>query len=507
MRVPSLPFSLTLALAGHVTALPDLSKRQDAQASQRAEAVKEAFQIAWNGYKQYAFPHDQLHPVDNTYDDGLGGWGASAIDAFSTAIIMGNAEVANEILDFIPTINFKNTTSTSTISLFETTIRYLGGLLASYDLLKGPVSGLVNDEQKVETILSQAKTLADTLKYAFDTPSGIPYNNLYINSKGNDGSTTNGLATIGTLILEWTHLSDLTGDDEYANLSQKAESYLLNPQPAWAQPFPGLVGTNVAINTGLFQDDLVTWNGGDDSFYEYLIKFFVYSPSRFSEYRDRWVAAAESTIAHLASSPSTRPDLTFLSVYNNGTYQLYSEHLTGFAGGNFLLAGSVLGRQDFIDFGLRLVAAWYDTYNSTATGIGPEEFSWDPNSVPADQETLFKEAGFYITASNYVLRPEVIESIYYAYRITGDQKYRDWAWNAFVAINSTTHVGSGYSGINNVNVAGGAGFDNVQESFLFAEVLKYSYLIQADDAEYQVQANGKNSFVFNTEAHPLKVAG
>jgi Glycosyl hydrolase family 47 len=59
-------------------------------------------------------------------------------------------------------------------------------------------------------------------------------------------------------------------------------------------------------------------------------------------------------------------------------------------------------------------------------------------------------------------------------------KYRDWAWDAFVAVNSTTHVGSGYSGIKDVNVAGGDGFDNEQETFLFAEVLKYAYMIHAD---------------------------
>ena len=64
-------------------------------------------------------------------------------------------------------------------------------------------------------------------------------------------------------------------------------------------------------------------------------------------------------------------------------------------------------------------------------------------------------------------------------RATGNQMYRDWAWDAFVAINATTRVGSGFSSINNVNVAGGGGFQNVQESFLFAEVMKYSYLIQS----------------------------
>jgi hypothetical protein len=36
---------------------------------ERADAVKAAFQVAWSGYQTYAFPHDELHPVDNTYGD------------------------------------------------------------------------------------------------------------------------------------------------------------------------------------------------------------------------------------------------------------------------------------------------------------------------------------------------------------------------------------------------------------------------------------------------------
>lgn len=38
-------------------------------------------------------------------------------------------------------------------------------------------------------------------------------------------------------------------------------------------------------------------------------------------------------------------------------------------------------------------------------------------------------------------------------------------------------------------------------------MLKYSYLIHAEDAEWQVNYEGKNEFVYNTEAHPMKVAG
>lgn len=130
------------------------------------------------------------------------------------------------------------------------------------------------------------------LSFAFDSPTGIPYNNLIFSSRTSDGSTTNGVATIGTLVLEWTRLSDLTGNTTYAELAQKAQSYLLNPQSEAGvngEPWPGLVGTDVDIATGLFTDADGGWNGGDDSFYEYLLKMFVYDSGRFCEYRDRSV--------------------------------------------------------------------------------------------------------------------------------------------------------------------------------------------------------------------------
>lgn len=74
-------------------------------------------------------------------------------------------------------------------------------------------------------------------------------------------------------------------------------------------------------------------------------------------------------------------------------------------------------------------------------------------------------------------------------------------------------------------IGGGSHYDN-EESFLFAEVMKYAYLVHAEgklltcvisilismlmmastDAPWQVQRGGKNAFVFNTEAHPFKVS-
>jgi mannosyl-oligosaccharide alpha-1,2-mannosidase len=187
-----------------------------------------------------------------------------------------------------------------------------------------------------------------------------------------------------------------------------------------------------------------------------------------------------------------------------------------FDGGNFILGGLTLDRQDYIDFGLKLTEACHVTYTQTTTGIGPETFQWQDNKAaknasnnpgpPVDQAAFYNASGFWILDSDYVLRPEVMESFYYAYRATGDTMYQEWAWDAFLKINATCRAGSGYSSINDVNAVGGGGFSNFQESFWFAEVLKYSYLIHAEDSDWQVKADHTNKFVFNTEAHPVRLA-
>lgn len=188
-----------------------------------------------------------------------------------------------------------------------------------------------------------------------------------------------------------------------------------------------------------------------------------------------------------------------------------------FDGGSFILGGLTLDNQDYIDYGLELVNGCHETYKFTETKIGPEVFRWQDSKLatnasnnqppPSEWADFYSEAGFWISASSYVLRPEVIEGFYYAYRATGDSKYQDWAWDAFVAINTTTSAGVGFSAIEDVNAPGGGEKSDFQESFWFAEVLKYSYLIQAEDAPWQVSADHNNEWVWNTEAHPVRVSG
>lgn len=188
--------------------------------------------------------------------------------------------------------------------------------LPGYDLLKGPMRDLASDSDKVDTLLEQAKTLADSLSVAFDTKSGVPEGDVVLNP--NPSQIINGknsIAGFGTLVLEWTHLSDLTGDDKYAKLVKKAEEYLIRPTGS-PEAFPGLVGYQVSTETGEFLDSRGGWGGGTDSFYEYLIKMYLYDPKEFAEYKDRWVLAADSSIKHLKSHPTTREDLTFLAGFD-----------------------------------------------------------------------------------------------------------------------------------------------------------------------------------------------
>ena len=126
---------------------------------------------------------------------------------------MEQVDIVNIILDYIPTIDFTKNNAAApnpvSTSLFETNIRYIGGLLGAYDLLKGPFAHLVSENEKVDALLAQTKTLADTLKFAFNTTTGVPVNTVYIgnqsfaeNNKLADGTYSAGLAELGTLVLE-----------------------------------------------------------------------------------------------------------------------------------------------------------------------------------------------------------------------------------------------------------------------------------------------------------------
>ncbi|RCI10287.1 hypothetical protein L249_8556 [Ophiocordyceps polyrhachis-furcata BCC 54312] len=488
-------------------------RQQPRPDNSRATEVKRAFQLAWSGYYQHALNHDTLHPVSNGYEDDRNGWGATVVDGLSTAIVMGQTDVVNQMLSYIAKIDFTTTKAREDrISVFETNIRYLGGLLAGYDLLTGPMNTLQVSRGRVNMLLKQAQTLGNVLSIAFDTPSGIPDPGLFLNPvHRRSGDLENNLAEAGTLILEWTRLSDLTGNATYGRLAQRAQANLLQPRGS-SQPWPGLVGNTLSVTNGTFLNSDGGWSGGTDSFYEYLIKMYQYDKSAYGLYKDRWVMAARSTMQHLASHPTTRPDVTYLQQYSGQSLIPISTHLASFAGGNFILGGVILGMDEFTRFGMQLAESYFNNYRQTPAGIGPEVFRWVHNEPgaprsPQQQQRFYDRAGFWSTQGSYILRPETVESIYYAYRYTGDKKWQDMAWEAFNSIVRRCRTGSGYAQLNDVMKPDGGGYIDQMQSFFLAETLKYLYLIFAPESEVQLSLHDgdRSKYVFNTEAHPLRI--
>ncbi|KAI1008681.1 hypothetical protein LB504_001978 [Fusarium proliferatum] len=491
---------------------------------QRAAAIVETFRFSWDKYEQFAAPHDTLLPISKTYEDDRNGWGATAVDGLSTAIIMEDAEIVDKILRQIMLTDFTVTiVPNQPISLFETTIRYLGGLLSAYDLLSGSYKHLATDMYLKNNLLKAAVILADRLSIAFDTPSGIPDDEIIFNPQlRRFGNIDNSITCFGTLVLEWTRLSDLTGNQTYAKLAQRAQDHLIHPKTKQSFTLPGLIGTYVKLKDGYFGDYQAGWGGGSDSYYEYLIKMYAYDPVAFAEYGESWIKAAESSMLYLASSPSTRPDLTFLGEMRGDTMIPISSHLASVCGGSLILGGLLFRNQTFVDFGVKLSESYYEVYRQSPSGIGPELFRWvddgrqplakaSSKRLPAPKwQSFYEKSGYYHTNAEYILRPETIESLYYAYRATGDRKYQDWAWEAFEALNRMCKVEGGYTGLKSVMKTKEdktRKFVDKMESFWLAETLKYLYLMFAEDSELQVRSDGKMKYVLNTEAHPLLVRG
>lgn len=401
---------------------------------ERSQAVIEAFRHAWTGYSNHCFGKDSFHPVSKSCENNRNGWGVTAVDALSTAILMNETLIVGQILKHVASIDFSSSADGSTTNIFESTIRYMGGLMSAYDLLRGPLANtsMALDTALVSSLLEQTERLANVLTPAFDSPSGIPCTAF---RWGSDpaGCVANGqsitlVADAGSLILEWTHLSDLTNNPKYARLAERVEGHLLQPKPASAEPFPGLVGSQLDIETGEFVNNEGGWGGGSDcesqysrilehlllmfaAFYEYLLKLWFYDPHRNRRYLHRWLEAANSITRYLSSSPYNRPDLTFLSGFSGEKPKPHSSHLAAFAAGNFIQAGLHLHNQNLLKFGTRLATSTYHFSRLPRTKILPESFTWN-SCPPTPLETT--QQSLHTTNPSYNLRPELLESLYHA---------------------------------------------------------------------------------------------
>ncbi|KAI4145266.1 MAG: hypothetical protein LQ341_002434 [Variospora aurantia] len=491
------------------------TQKEKAEREQRLTAVKDSFVHSWEGYRKYAWKKDELAPIRGGHATTFGGWGATLVDSLDTLWMMGLIEDFEAAIEAIKEIDLSKV-KLQLLNVFETTIRYLGGLLGAYDLSGG----------RYPILLDKAKEVGDFLYGAFDTPNRLPVTRWDWEAarKGTEQEASDValLAEVGSLTLEFTRLAQLTNDDKYFDAVQRISDVLDQQQNKTT--LPGLWPVIMDAKRGKFADVGYTLGGMADSAYEYLPKQHMLLGGLTQQYRKMYEATLTPITKHIffrAMNPENEEILVSGSVRVNENAgaivpDFKAQHLGCFTGGMVGIGAKIFDRPDDLQTARRLVDGCIWVYDHTQTGIMPEIFQmvpckddlckWDEDwwlravGIRTDKiEEVFQSMtevakgrwvaenqrlpqGFSsIPDRRYILRPEAIESVFVFYRITGEKKYQDAAWRMFTAIERYTRTDIANAAIHDVTMTSPPKDDRM-ESFWLAETLKYFYAIFADPA-------------------------
>jgi len=416
-----------------------------------AKQVRQEFLYSWNAYKQFAWGHDELKPLSRTFHD----WYQTPllmtpVDALDTMILMGLNDEADKTRQLIDTrLSFDQDIE---VKNFEITIRLLGGLLSSYQL--------TGDKK----LLSLAEDLGNRLLPAFNSPTGMPY--MFVNLKtGKTRGAVSNPAEIGTLLIEFGTLSKLTAKPIFYDKAKRALTELYSRRSKI-----GLVGSSINVETGQWVDTTSHISGGIDSYYEYLLKCRLLFGDKDCE--RMWKESIKAVNKYLADD--TKAGLWYAQVDMN-TGKRLSTHF----GALDAFFPAVLARSGEIQKARRLEDSAYKMW--TTWGVEPEEIDYSAMTVVSPQ---------------YPLRPEIMESAYYLYFYTNDDRYTEMASTFLGALSHYCKTENGYVDLRDVT-----SFEkqDKMESYFLAETLKYLYLTFAPRSTLDL-----NKVVFNTEAHPIR---
>eukprot|EP00565_Helicotheca_tamesis_P007993 CAMPEP_0185727338 /NCGR_PEP_ID=MMETSP1171-20130828/3051_1 /TAXON_ID=374046 /ORGANISM="Helicotheca tamensis, Strain CCMP826" /LENGTH=629 /DNA_ID=CAMNT_0028395877 /DNA_START=87 /DNA_END=1976 /DNA_ORIENTATION=- len=451
---------------------PSLKQQSDNVARTRRTHVKNAMKHAWNGYKTYAYGHDEVAPLRRTFKDGWGGMGTTLVDSLDTLWLMDMKTEFWEARDWVRD-ELVNAIGRS-VSTFETTIRSLGGLLAAYDWSGDKV------------FLEKALDLGERLFGAF-ARSDIPSNAVNLASKQPDGFGSTNIAEAGTLQVEFRYLAMTTGRMEFKTKSEKVFELLHN-----LRPHNGLYPYKINKSPG-FVNSVVTFGAMGDSFYEYMLKIWLQGGKKEQMYRDMWDESMTGIHEELMQQSSPN-GLWYIAEKKNGRIDNKFDHLVCFMGGALALGAYTDPRgldseraQRDLKTARQLAYTCYQMYARQTTGIAPEMIRFDG----------FND--FSGSPNYYILRPETVETFFILNYLTGDPIYREWGWEIFQSIEKFCKTDIAYGSLKNVNQPGSV--EDRMESFFLAETLKYLYLLFDPDTEVDIL----NKHVFNTEAHPTRV--
>ncbi|KAJ9103821.1 hypothetical protein QFC21_002283 [Naganishia friedmannii] len=493
---------------------------------ERKEAVKRAFAYSWQKYKDHAWGHDEVKPVTAVPSDPFQGWGATIIDSLETLLIMGLQAEYELCREHVNKVDFRLISgadwargwradladprqsddeseefdfkkrghldeyvyqdeqserpwreSHQLMATFETGIRYLGGLIGAYDLSGDPI------------VLERAKELGKILGRGFDTPSGLVMGRFDAGSKSDyfhNGRVS--LAEVGSMNLELTRLSQVTGDRWYFDQAQRAIDYIENiviPASDLAPLVPSMFDSNVATRINGYY----SFGAMADSYYEYLIKQHQLIGGATNQFAHMYAQAVDKAqelmFANLTYYPGR--DLMTISGYNHPgrglAYEL--EHLTCFAGGMLGLGSRLLDRPQDLVSGSAFTQTCYHLSAATASGLQPEKVNFFdthmPDSILYENITAIieDEEDEYITVTKlkgtpqgtvnvdgrYLGRPETAESVFYMF-VAVFRVF--WKWHFSLRIYS---IGTDSPEIPNGRIEGGEclllGLRNVQRGLAY----------------------------------------
>ncbi|XP_032230548.1 ER degradation-enhancing alpha-mannosidase-like protein 2 [Nematostella vectensis] len=458
----------------------------DKEVQHYREKVKSMFYHGYDNYLRHAYPYDELKPLSCVGQDTWGSYSLTLVDALDTLLILGNASEFRRVSKLLAnTLRFDQDIN---VSVFETNIRVVGGLLAAH--LLSPLAGIVLEEGWPcdGPLLRLAVQAAEKLLPAFDTPTGMPYgtvNLLYGVPKGETPITcTSGC---GTFVIEFGTISALTGDQRFMDTAMGALEGLWNSKSEI-----GLVGNHIDVVSGKWTALDAGIGAGVDSYFEYLLKgAILFGDPKLMEMFEELYGSIQKRLkfsdwyvwANMNKGSITMPIFQSLEAFWPGLQVLYGD----------------------IGAASRTIEKYHSVWREY--GFLPEFFQI-ASGVPVSGR------------EGYPLRPELIESAVYLYRATKDPFFLEMGRDIVESIEASAKTLCGYATIKNIQTHER---DDRMESFFLAETIKYLYLLFDHDnmihhsngsratpiktaATASPSCNpGMAGYIFNTEAHPIDV--
>ncbi|KAJ5129888.1 uncharacterized protein N7515_005927 [Penicillium bovifimosum] len=499
----------------------------------RQSAVKEAFGRCWKSYQSLAWAADELAPISGTRRNELGGWGATLVDNLDTLWIMGMHDEFKKAVAAVARIKFHKPKS-PVINTHKVNIQLLGGLVAAFDLSADPI------------LLGKAIELGDMLYAAFDTPNRMPiihwdpHRALRREEQLAEESVLSG--ELGSFILEFTRLSQITGDPKYFDAAQRVMDVFYRQQKA--TQLAGLWPVRVNARAELFDGDVFSLGAEANSLYKSLPGAHALLGGQTSMYHKMYENVTLAAAGHNVFRPMNPEGRRVLLTGTVRTTKREKEmprtwlepqmhYGSCFVGGMFALGGALLNIPIHRDIAHRLVDGCIWAHQVSPMGIMPEAFSAVPCASEAEcpwTERLWKQEvwknaysleperkpylsvdafikdhnlpkGFTgIRDTVYNLRSEAIEGMFFLYRITGREDLLDTAWDIFQAMQNATQTQNGNAAITDVMVEGSQPvLEDSMDSVWMSQTLKYFYLMFSSPELISL-----DEFVFNAGGHPLR---